>query len=226
MSWLPCWKTCVLLDMVFLHLFYNQSLEGSLKIEHLKWTRDFMKYHLNWSYQTATTATRKLPSIWEVEGTSMAHQVAYLVKMYTIPPCLVVNTYQTGVHLIPTRRDQTWERKGVKHIQVLGIEDKRKITIIVSSLAYGSMLPLQVMFQSTTSWALPPMNEGKKNCLSSGFHLTYNSNHLFNLEITQEFVEHILMPYWKIQMEKLAPLEEQKMVWLINCWLVHKSNFF
>jgi frataxin-like iron-binding protein CyaY len=61
------------------------------------------------------------------------------------------------------------------------------------------------------------MNEGKKNCLSSGFHLMYSSNHWSNLKSTQEFVEHILMPYQKVQVEKLTLLEEQKMVWLIKC---------
>jgi len=72
----------------------------------------------------------------------MAHQVVYLVKMYNIPPCLVVNTNQIGVHLVPTGRDRTWERKGAKHIQVLWIKDKRKIIIVVSSSTNGSMLPL------------------------------------------------------------------------------------
>jgi hypothetical protein len=51
------------------------------------------------------------------------------------------------------------------------------------------------------------MNEGKKNCLSSGFHLTYISNQWSKLETTQEFVEHVPcrnekfkwknLPYWK-----------------------------
>ncbi len=75
----------------------------------------------------------------------MAHQIAYLVKIYNIPPCLVVNIDQTKVHLVPTRGDQTWERKEAKHIQVLGIENKRQITIVVSSSANGSMLSLQVV---------------------------------------------------------------------------------
>jgi hypothetical protein len=61
----------------------------------------------------------------------MAHQVAYLVKMYNIPPCLIVNANKIGVHLVPTGGDQTWERKGAKHIQVSGIEDKRQIVTIV-----------------------------------------------------------------------------------------------
>jgi len=114
-----------------------------------------MKNHLHWSYRTATIAGGKLPSTWEQERTSMAHQVAYLVNMYNIPPCLVVNTDQTRVHFAPTGRDRTWERKGAKHIQVLGMEDKRQIT------AVGLMLHLQVVFQGTTSRTFPPMNEGK-----------------------------------------------------------------
>ncbi len=62
-------------------------------------------------------------------------------------------------------------------MQVLRIKDKRKITTVVSYSANGSTLPLQVVFQGTTSRVLPPMNERKNNCLLSGFHLTYNSNH-------------------------------------------------
>jgi hypothetical protein len=53
------------------------------------------------------------------------------------------------------------------------------------------MSPLRIVFQGTISWALPPMNEGRKNCLSSGFHLMYISNHWSNLETTQKFIEHI-----------------------------------
>jgi hypothetical protein len=86
------------------------------------------------------------------------------------------------------------------------------------------MLPLQVVFEGTTSSVLPPVNERKKYCLSSGFHLTYSSKHWSNLETTQEFVEHILMPYRKIQVEKRTLLEEQKMVWLIDYWSIHKSK--
>jgi hypothetical protein len=70
----------------------------------LEWTR-YLKNHLNLCYQTTTIATWKLPSTWEQEKTSMAHQVAYLVKMYNILPCLVVNNNQIRVHFVPTRRD-------------------------------------------------------------------------------------------------------------------------
>jgi hypothetical protein len=108
---------------------------------------------------------------------AMAHRVAYLVKVYNIPMCLILNTNKIGVHLVPTGGDRSWETTGPKHVQVLGIEDKRQITIVVSSSIERSLLPLQVMFQGTTSHTLPPMNHGRKQCSLIDFHLTYNPNH-------------------------------------------------
>jgi hypothetical protein len=115
----------------------------------------------------------------------MAHMVAYLVKTYNIPTCLVINTDQTRIHLMSTRGDRTWEAKGTKHIQVLGIENKRQITTIVSSSANGTLLPLQIVFQGTTNHSLPPMNEGRRTCSSFRFHLTFSSNDWFTLETTK-----------------------------------------
>ncbi len=55
----------------------------------LEWTQDFMKTRLNWSYKATITLARKLPPTWEQEGMAMAHRVAYLVKVYNIPMCLL-----------------------------------------------------------------------------------------------------------------------------------------
>jgi hypothetical protein len=46
------------------------------------------------------------------------------VKVNNIPPTLVVNNDQIGVHLVPIVRKRTRENKGSKHIQVLKVEDK------------------------------------------------------------------------------------------------------
>jgi hypothetical protein len=69
----------------------------------LKWTQDFMKTHLNWSYRATTITARKLHQTWEQKDMAMAHRLVCLVKVYNIPMCLVVNTDQTGVHLVPTK---------------------------------------------------------------------------------------------------------------------------
>jgi hypothetical protein len=52
--------------------------------------------------------------------------VAYLVKTYNVPASLVfTNTYQIGIHIIHTSGEKTWEKKGLKDIHILGVENKR-----------------------------------------------------------------------------------------------------
>jgi hypothetical protein len=78
---------------------------------------------------------------------AMAHKVAYLVKVYNVPMCLVVNIDQTRVHLVPIKGDQTWETRKAKHVQVLGIEDKRQITTIISSSTKGHCYLCKLCFK-------------------------------------------------------------------------------
>lgn len=117
-----------------LELLKDSTKRRAFKVT-LKWIQDFIKTHLNWSYRAITIAAGKLHQTWEQEGMAMAHRVTCLVKVYNIPMCLVINTNQTKVHLVPTKGNQTWETRGAKHVQVLGIENKRQITTIISSLA-------------------------------------------------------------------------------------------
>jgi hypothetical protein len=41
-------------------------------------------------------------------------------------------------------------------VQVLSLEDKKQVTMVVSSNVVGDMLPPQVMFTSCTPKTLPP----------------------------------------------------------------------
>ena len=85
----------------------------------------------------------------------MAYTVAYLVRTYSIPSQLLVNSNQTWIHLVPNVEERTWEPKGEKHVQVLSIEDKHQITMVVTSNAVGDLLPPQVIFTRTTKQTLP-----------------------------------------------------------------------
>ncbi len=138
-----------IVQLIIWGIFENIKLElqkdcvkcGQFKVT-LECTWDFVNSFFNWSYQVAIIVLGKLPPTWEQEGTTMAHTIAYLVKMYNILTCLVVNTIQIEVHLVTIRRCWTWETKWNKYVQVLGIENKRQITIVVSSSMNGSLLPL------------------------------------------------------------------------------------
>ena len=72
-----------------------------------EWTKIFVKSELNWSYRASTTAAGKLPKDFQEQGKAMAQRCAYLVKVHNIPKELVVNSDQTGIHLVPTGGSKT-----------------------------------------------------------------------------------------------------------------------
>jgi hypothetical protein len=199
--------------------------DGKFKVS-TKWTRTFIKSELNWSYRAATTAAGKLPDDFELQGLTMAQRCAYLIKVHNIPQSLVVNSDQTGIHLVPTGGARTWDTKGIKQVRVHGLEDKRQVTVVVSSAATGEVLPFQVVFQGLTSRALPPLNDGKRECVDCGWDLTFSHNHWSTMETCKNFIKTILSSYLRLQITLLGLPKTQEMIWLIDCWSVHISKEF
>jgi hypothetical protein len=112
---------------------------------------------------------RKLSNDYEFQGKTMTQRCAYLIKVHNILQELVVNIDQIGFHLVFTCRTRTWKTKGSKHVNVHGIENKRQITVDVSSATTRFILLFQVIFQSLISRSLPPLNIGKRESLNNGW---------------------------------------------------------
>jgi hypothetical protein len=203
----------------------QQDGKTSFKVS-LHWCREFVRDNLDWSYRKVTGTARKLPKDWEEQGLKMAYRAAYLIKAYSIPEELFVNTDQTGIHLVPTGGSYTWEKKGSKYILIHGADDKRQITVSVSSSAAGNVLPFQIVFTGSTTKCLPPLNVGRIACEEAGWHLTFSENHWSNVDTCKAFVEKILQPYRLEQIEHLKLDKGTKLIWLIDCWSVHKSKEF
>ena len=72
--------------------------------------------------------------------------------------------------------EQTWERKGSKDIKVVGLEDKRQVTICVSLASDGVLLPMKVIFTGKKKCSLPTTVDAKL-CLDYRFHFTMTCNH-------------------------------------------------
>ena len=100
-------------------------------------TNDFMKVYSNWTIRICTTAASKLPLDWMEQGLNIIYMVAYIAKVYGIPSSLVVNSDQTGIHLVRAAGGKTWDAKGTKDVRILGMENKRQITCVMSSSASG-----------------------------------------------------------------------------------------
>jgi hypothetical protein len=105
---------------------------------------------MNWNFRIANTIASKMLMDWMEQGKFMVCRVDYLAKTYNIPPHLLVNIDHTRLHVVPIARETSWENRGAKQIQVLGVEDKRQVTTVASLTTYGNMLPLQMVFARTT----------------------------------------------------------------------------
>ena len=116
-------------------------------------------------------------------------------------------------------------KKGSKDIKVTGMEDKRQVTCCVSSAANGVLLPMQIIFTGKTVRCLPKTHAARI-CLDYGFHLTMSTNHWSNLQTCQQFVRCILVPYFEHVVKEMGLPQSQKMIWLLDCWSVHKYEAF
>lgn len=122
--------------------------------------------------------------------------------------------------------NKTGEDKWSKHVVVTGIEDKKQVTVVVSSSLSDNILPIQVISTWTTSMNLSSMNLGQKMCEKTGWHITYTSNYWSNLDSCKTFVEKILQPYILKQIEILRLIIHTPLIWLIDCSSVHISTTF
>ena len=77
---------------------------------------------------------------------------------------------------------------GKKHVCVHGKEDKRQVIVVVSSIAEGVLMPLQVVFTSKIFKSLSKSNEGCQLCKGLGWDLTTSPNHWSTLQTCKDFV--------------------------------------
>lgn len=70
-------------------------------------------------------------------------QLAHLVDLHDIPACCVVNSDQTGVHMVHPA-DRQWAEKGAQDVSANGYGEKRQFTVTAASSADGDNLGLQV----------------------------------------------------------------------------------
>jgi hypothetical protein len=111
-------------------------------------------------------------------------RLAYYVRVFNIPPSNVFNADQTGVTLVPSGNDRTYDMKGGKDVSVIGSEEKRAFTVCIGSAAGGTILPFQSIWKGKTINSLP---KTRNECERLRFHYGLNEkNHWSNLKTTQE----------------------------------------
>jgi len=151
-----------------------------------------------------------------------------MIKEEDIPPQLWVNSDQTQAVYAPGDK-MTWAEAGSKQVPVIGAEEKRAITILVSVVSDGTALPMQAIYSGKTNRSQPSKNAPKfRDLINASFLLQESGTATYwsNIQTMKDFVNRILAPYFNKKKAELNLLPSQKSLWTIVVWSVHRSKEF
>ena len=123
------------------------------------WLRTFLRKDLRWSWRASTAAAQGTPANADTLVGDMLQQIAYLCRVHCIPHERVFMADETFAHLTPDSRF-TFAPENSKEVHVTGKEDKAGVTVMVTSSAAGTMLPMQAITKGQTQQALRKFIEG------------------------------------------------------------------
>jgi len=188
----------------------------------------FLHGVMGWSMGQATQAAQKLPKNWEDQCKKSFFCKAYSIREWDIPMELYVNSDQTQIVYAPGNR-LTWTQTGSKQVAIIGIDEKRAFTLLVSVAADGTVLPFQAIYFGKTSVSLPSKDAPcYDESMAAGFKLKPSCTKTYwsNQNTMHTFVDDILTPYFKSRKLALSLPLSQKSLWQIDVWSVHRSKEF
>ncbi|THV00922.1 hypothetical protein K435DRAFT_818166 [Dendrothele bispora CBS 962.96] len=192
--------------------------------------RKYIVNNLGWSFRATTRASQKPPpDVAQILEEAALHE-AYVIRNYSIPAELRVNTDQTQT-VYQHGNKATWHTRGDKQVGAVGKDEKRAFTLVPSKSASGEVLPFQAIFQGSTLASCPtkasPFWEEAERL---GFQLEPSKTKTYwsTLETMKRLVNNIIVPYFEQKKCELGidKPEEQHSIWKIDCWSVHKSREF
>ncbi|KAF8800178.1 hypothetical protein BYT27DRAFT_7038673, partial [Phlegmacium glaucopus] len=183
---------------------------------------------LGWSERKATRAAQKLPQDWEDKCENSFLRKAYSIKEYDIPSGLYVNSDQTQVVYAPGDK-MTYAPIGAKQVALVGGEEKRAFTVMVSVANDGTLLPFQAIYEGKTHVSCPSKSAPHyDDMISAGMLLEFSGTQTYwsNMTTMKSFVNNILAPYFDAKRVALHLPPTQKALWQIDVWSVHRSKEF
>ena len=85
------------------------------------------------------------------------------------------------------------EQQGSRQVPVVGKEDKREITVLLTVTATGKLLPPQVIYQGKT-----PGSHAKIS-FPAAWNVTHSESHWSTEQTMLEYIDQVLAPYYVSQ---------------------------
>jgi hypothetical protein len=118
---------------------------------------------------------------------------------------------------------------GSKQVTVIGGDEKRAFTVMVTVTSAGKLLPFQAIYQGKTDRSCPaPTSPNYKDAVAAGFRFEFSKTKTYwaNQRTMRLFVDNILAPYFERTKVQLGLPPTQKSLWQIDVWSVHRSEEF
>lgn len=193
-----------------------------------EFTRKWLHSEMGWSERRATRDAQKLPVNWEELCLKAFYRIAYCVKEHDIPSGMIVNTDQTQVVYAPGSK-LTWTKKGSKQVSIVGLEEKRAITLVVSVANDGQLLPFQAVYTGLSNRSRPSIFTDKyQEAQQLGFHFDISGNTTYwsTMATMKILVNDIISVHFSKERAKLGLSNDHKAIWQIDAWSVHRSLEF
>ncbi len=137
----------------------------------------------------ATTAKSKVSaSVFTQLRDEFFSELFSIVAMEEIPPELILNWDQTGIHLVPAAA-WTMEQRGSKRIEIEGVNDKRQITAVFCGSLIGEFLPIQIIYKGKTKRCHPRYQ------FPIDLNVTHSPKHWSTEETMIEYITEIIIPF-------------------------------
>lgn len=147
--------------------------------------------------KSTTSKSKHTPADFDQLKKSFLNDVASVVNMEEIPPELILNWDQTGIHLVPAS-SWTMDKRGSKRVEIKGVNDKRQITAVFCGSLTGDFLPIQLIYKGKTKRCHPKFK------FPPDWHVTHSPKHWSTEETMVQYIEEIIVPYVEQQREMVG----------------------
>ena len=103
----------------------------------------------------------------------------------------------------------TMAEEGSQQVDVVGLDNKREMTVLLGVSAAGHTLPPQLIYSGKTNRSHPTVN------VPSGWNVTHSENHWSNEATTLEYIDRVLVPHMQREREhlELSPTAKSLLIW-------------
>jgi hypothetical protein len=137
----------------------------------------------------AIKAAKKLPIDFEQQRNSFYSRIQSSVLEHNVPDDLIINFNETSIFIVPSSQ-YSMAPIGSKQVTVIGKEDKRQITALLTVTAPGKLLPPQLIYQGKTNQCNPNYQ------FPDDYFVDHTPSHWSDRDSIILYAKKILVPYF------------------------------